>query len=82
MKRNVGVAVVVVAVVVVVVFPRNFGRQAQDSRQQPTSVVMGFRLAAIGRPLTPLDALNLLTQHMAMRGMLLLAGATAQTAPE
>jgi hypothetical protein len=75
MKRNV--------VAVVVVFPRNFGRQAQDSRQQPTSVVMGFRLAAIGRPLTPLDALNL-TQHMhmAMRGMLLLAGATAQTAPE
>jgi hypothetical protein len=34
--------------------------------------------------LTPLDALNLLTQHMhmAMRGMLLLAGVTAQTAPE
>jgi hypothetical protein len=44
MKRN------VVVVVVAVVFPRNFGRQAQDSRQQPTSVVMGFRLAAIGRP--------------------------------
>jgi hypothetical protein len=33
-------------------------------------------------PLVPLDALNLITQHMAMRGMLLLACPTAQTAPK